>query len=264
MKTTRIWTAIFAATLALGLTGCGGSGSNSSLLPNPLVRFVNASPDSGQLQFLMNDVARSAPLTYLASSDDFASVPFITDDEGGYDFSVNDVGSGNELERDNTSIGRDTASIIISYGLTNPGLDDEKKVQQAIATVDRVTPIGNKARLVIFNAAVQPTGTEPLSIDFQTVDLTDPLSQGTPQFSKPNLTYGAYSETASVLLIDSGSKTLQARLSSDGAGSTVVVVAQDTFNLIPGKIYLALVSGVVDSVIPGQAPKISLIEIRNK
>ncbi|MBS1705948.1 MAG: DUF4397 domain-containing protein [Armatimonadetes bacterium] len=249
-----------ASTLALLIiAGCGGSGTSNPAdqLADPTVRFFNASPDTTGLKFFYNNEQLASNLNYFESTPDFQSVDFVLEEDGAIDFSVSDAGTGEELQRDNQVFNRDTHTLIVAIGKQNPGLEFAKGLQQLLIPVDR-RPVQGKSRLYILNALVQGQDIENRPITFRTVDPADPLTNNTALFSKSNLEYGAFNANASVLDIDSGTRTFQARASDVDA---VVVFAQKTFVFESGKIYFALVGGQMDATATDRQPKIEFFPL---
>ena len=249
---------VAGAALSLVLAGCGGGGTTTAVLPDPTVRFFNAGADNVSLDFFVNDVLKAGGVGYTASSADFVSYPFLTEEEGAYEISINRAGSAEELERDYIVLNRDQHYLFIAYGLADPGTELDKRMLVASFVINRTRPIGNKSRFVIFNSLVRETGVDNTSIDFQSFDPSNPASGDNPQFKTSDVTYAEFDPSKNILEIDSGSKTFQVR--QNGSDSTLVY-AQATNTFEPGKIYLALVSGKVDSVDPALRPKLQFIEL---
>lgn len=254
----RFWIGIVAAVGMTVLFGCGGGGSDlTQRLAEPTMLFVNAVSDSNELAFYVNDVQNHANLKYLQTSPDFMSISNILEEDGGTDLSVTDATSGEEIERDNTVFDRDTDNMTIAYGLLNPGSDDTKRLQLKYFSFNRRIVIG-KARLFIFNALAQPAGIDPRNITFRDVDPNNPLTTSAAQYSRQQLQYGAFAESASVMDVDSGTRTFQARASDSDA---VEVFAQQTYTFQPNTLYIALVSGQVDSTDATTKARIEFIPI---
>lgn len=229
----------WAAALALAWVGigCGGEGGGNQL-PKPVILFLNVSPDSGNLQFSVNDTNVGGPLAYTQSTGDFTTIEDVTDEDGGSDVKVTDADTGTELERDSQVFQRDNDILCIAYGLQNPGAEFEKRLQQLIIGINR-RPVTGKARLYILNAFLPRVGVSPRQINFQNVDPNDPLSNSRPLYSRNNLVYGAFADS-SILDVDPGTITFQARASDSDA---IVVLAQTTYTFEAGRIYLTIVGG---------------------
>src|SRR4051812_9946536 len=76
--------------VALAVAGCSGGGNSN--LPDPVVRFVNSSPDANPLDYLYDNDLKATGLNYLASSAEF------TVKQGDHDFSVQDSTNQNILD----------------------------------------------------------------------------------------------------------------------------------------------------------------------
>lgn len=223
------------------MSGCAGGGA-LNVLPDPTYRFVNASVDS-TLNVSLNDVDVATGVAYLGSTPNFASVEYRSESDGGYDATVYVPGTETEV-RNYQEWSRDAEYIWVAYGLRNYGTEQTKRLDQLHFRVDRDAPVGNRARLVIFNALVERDGVDPYAVDFRSYDPTNPAGSENPQFSKGNLAFGSFDSNSNVLDIDSGTLTFQARQS---AADAAVIYAQKTYTFSPGGVYLALVSGKVGS-----------------
>src|SRR5689334_22264658 len=83
--------AIAICALTAILSGCGGGG-NGTGLPDPIIRFVNSSPDSNPLDFFINADNKAPAQVFPTSS------PEITTKKGDKDISVQDSTSQTELD----------------------------------------------------------------------------------------------------------------------------------------------------------------------
>ncbi|MCE9559466.1 MAG: hypothetical protein K8R88_10990 [Armatimonadetes bacterium] len=243
---------------AIFVTGCGGS-TSTNVLPDPVIRFINASPDS-TLDAKLNEVAHATAVPYLSSTAGFTTVKFIEEADGGFDCTVIVPGTENEV-RDAQLFTRDLSYLWIAFGLNNNNNEQTKRLDQVFFAINREAPIGSKSHLIIFNALAERDGQENSPIDFQSYDPANPASADNPQYQKQALVFGAYDSTKSNLDIDSGTRTFQARQNGSDAA---LVYAEGTFTFVPGKIYVALVSGKVNDVDPAKRPKITFIEIATK
>ena len=243
---------------AIFLTGCGGS-TSTNVLPDPVIRFINASPDS-TLDAKLNEVAHATAVPYLSATAGFSTIKFIEEVDGGYDCTVIVPGTENEV-RDAQIFTRDLSYLWIAFGLNNNNNEQTKRLDQVFFAINREAPIGSKSHLIIFNALAEKDGQENSPIDFQSYDPANPASGDNPQYQKQALVFGAYDSNKSNIDIDSGTQTFQARQNGSDAA---LVYAQSTFNFVPGKIYLALVSGKVGDSDPAKQPKITFIELATK
>lgn len=249
------------AWLALGLVGCGGSGLSSAggdVQQDPAVRFVNASPGSPALDFVLNERVAATGLSYLASTPAFVRIEFISDEDDGYDVSVAPTSGGEEYDSVAGNFGRDTDTLVIGYGLADPGTEFLKRLQLMFVEVPSQPLIGDRARLIVVHTLVRAAGSEPVALKVQTVDPADPFSSDNPQFSINNLIFGSFSRDANTLEVDSGTLTFQARRADvDG----VNVVAQSSATLRSGGTYLVLIAGQEESADPALLPQLRFIEL---
>lgn len=249
---------VAAVTLGLLAVGCGGSGSPEDRLPDPNVRFVNSVVSTQNLDFFLNTDRAAPNLPYTTATPDFQRIDFIRESDDAYDITITPAGDVEELDRLATSFAKDTNTLILAYGLLNYGADLEKRPQVLLVQTPRVRPIGDKSLVMVVNALARPTGVENEAINFQSVDPSDPNSEDNPQFRKSNIGFGTYSADANDLLIDSGTRTFQARQAGSDA---IEVYASREFTFEPGRVYLALVTGQVENTTAGLAPQIVFIEI---
>lgn len=246
-----------------GLIGCGGGGSSEDItdrFPDPTVFFINSVPDVNQLAFKINDLQLVPNLGYLNTNADFLTIARDKEEDGGTDYSIENGTTGEEFERDNRTFEKDTDSLILAFGLANPGTEITKKIQQFVIQVNRRVVAG-KCRLLIFNALIQPAGVDGRSINFRDVDPADPDTLVNPLFGKDNLQFGTFANDASILDVDPGTRTFQARASDSDA---VEIFCQRTITLRSNTIMLALVTGRVDSNDANLQPRIEFINISTK
>ena len=238
---------VVAGALIGSLAGCGGGGAGTNL-PDPLVRFVNSSPDSNPEDFFINTDKEAAALAYLSSSADISSK------KGDHDISVQDSTNQTVLDDVAFTLAQDKKYLDITIGLENYGTENLKRLQEVVFTYDKSTPNGNQARLFVMHAYNRAVGFETPNIDFQggQVGSYDPNN---PQFSAPNLSYAASSPFT--LLVDSGvSLIFQARR----AGTENVLASDPGTTFDAGGIYLVLVSGIEGGAGP-QAPTVKYIKL---
>lgn len=221
--------------------GCGGSGGNGSL-PNPVLRFINASPDSVALDLLIDDKTLASAIAYLGSTPAFASV-----DPGDRDVVMLENGTTLELTAEVQTFVKNKSYLAVALGLENFGTENLKRLRSLVFEVDRTVPNGNKARLFVVHAYNRAAGLDTPNIDFQTPG-------DNPLFKVPNLSFGSNS----AITVDSGVQTFEAR-----RNGTTAVLASGTFTLQAGKLYAAIVTGIEDAASP-QDPKIILVEIEPK
>lgn len=249
---------VFRTFAALGLVsllaGCGGGGSLINQ-PDGQIRLFNASPDS-TLDFRIDDVNERAGVAYLGNSPAFRTIAFRADTDGGYDMSVIVPGTEREV-RSEQFFARDQSYLWVAFGLATPDNVD-KRLDHTFIPISREAPIGNKARLIIFNALNSGPGFESNAVNFQSFNPSDPNSGDNPQFIRGSLGYGSFDQSGNLMDIDSGTLTFQARQTGSDAA---VIFAQKTFTFESGKIYFALVSGVVGDPVVAKQPTITFFEI---
>lgn len=231
---------LVGAFVALILVGCGGAGSSS--LPDPMVRVINASPDSTALDFLVDDDTVGSAIVPLGSSADFAAV-----EPGERDVVLLENGTTIELVAEVQTFAKDQNFLIVALGLESFGTEDLKRLRALTFQVDRSIPNGNKARLYVIHAYNRKVGFLTPNIDFQTPG-------DNPLFQIPNMAFG--SQTS--ILVDSGAVTYEAR-----RAGTTSVLASTTTTLAAGKIYACIVGGIEDAA-PPQDPQITFIEIATR
>lgn len=244
----------FIAGIALLAAGCGGE-KGTGTQPDPVIRFVNASPTAQNLDFVLNEDRIAANVPYLGSMPDFREFEFRSDNEGGYDFAVRVAGGILDLDVQNQAFARDTNNLIVSIGLPNPGGEFQKRTQILPFSISRVRPVGNRSILIILNALVRSTGVETPPITFQSIIPGDPTSIDNPQFREENINYGSIGN----LVVDSGNRTFIARR---GETDALFQFAQATFNLAPGGIYLVVIGGQEGNATPALQPSLRFIEIQ--
>ncbi|HVT14482.1 MAG TPA: DUF4397 domain-containing protein [Fimbriimonadaceae bacterium] len=217
--------------LTAGLAGCGGGGTGPNL-PDPIIRFVNCSPDSNPLDFYINTDNEAPALTYLNSSAD------ITTKKADHDLSVNDSVTTDELDAIAFTFAQDDKYLALTVGLENFGSEFQKRLQLLAFQYDKNPPNGTKARLLIIHGYVRSPGFDTPNIDFQGGDVGS-YDSNNPQFAATDITFA--SPTPSILEVDSGVPLIfQARR----AGTENVLAEDPSTTFDSGGIYLALVTGV--------------------
>lgn len=233
--------------LFLLVSGCGGSTNNNPTnRPDPTLVFINASSDTPAVDFFTNDTKRGDNVAYLTSTGNFVSVPFISQEDGGYDLTAFVAGTGEELDRQFQFLDRDVDAMVIAYGLRNFGNEPFKRFSQAAINVDRKRPTGDKSRLMIFHGLNRSVGNLTPSITFQTPG-------DNPLIKIENIGYGSQTQTT----VDAGTYEWQVRR-ADTDGENIYATSSATVD--SGKIYLVLVTGV-EGASGNQSPRITFIEL---
>ncbi len=229
------------------LAGCGGSTNNNPTnRPDPALVFINASSDTPAVDFFTNDTKRGNNVAYLTSTGNFVSVPFISQEDGGYDLTAFVAGTGEELDRQFQFLDRDVDAMVIAYGLRNFGSEPLKRFSQAAINVNRKRPTGDKARLMIFHGLNRSIGNLTPAITFQTPG-------DNPLIKVESISYG----TMTLTTIDSGTYDWQVRR-ADTDGENIYATSSATVE--SGKIYLVLVTGV-EGGSGEQTPRITFIDL---
>ena len=241
---------VFATSL---LVGCGGSGGGSSNLPDPQVRFINASPNNTGIDFLLNDVVEASNIPFNGASPDFQTIDFIDANDDGYDISIRPNG-GEELDRFGQVFNRDTDTLIVTLGLHDPGIEFDKRCQIFSFPVLRTAPTGNRARVYVINGFIRATGFITPNVTFQSVDAGDPSPFNNPSVVTRDMTFG----TIRNLTVDATSFQFIAR-----RADTDALVQYATTNVVlgSGKIYAAIITGQEGQADPDLQPQITFIEL---
>lgn len=231
--------------------GCGGSGNNVTIAPDPVVGFVNASSNSTAIDALVNETQIGNDVAFRGRSPLTAgALGFQAFEPGEYDFTVQESADPENTQAIETStLERDKSYLFVAAGqVTPPNTELEKRLRPIVAEFDRSAPNGGKARLIIVHAYDRAVGFETPPIDFQNPG-------DNPLFKETNITY-AGGRTA---LIDAGTQTFVARRS----GAEFDLTPQATFDFEGGKIYVAIVAGIEDGT-GAQAPLITFHEVQHK
>ncbi len=237
---------------ALALVGCGGGGGGGgSSSSDARVSYVNASPDSGSLDFALNGNVKSSAVTYGTATSFDSTSP--SDD----DVALRSAGQSTDLWSESHTFGSDTDSLVVAIGLVTPPTDSsetppaqelEKRLVLAYASVNRTAPVGNRARLVVVNGFVRQAGDPTPSVDFRNPE--DP-----PTTNATGLAFGG----STSLDLDSGTANYEVRQT----GTDQVFISSTPLTLAPGKVYLALVSGL-EGATGTAAPVIRLIPLTTR
>jgi len=260
MKRKSLFVLTAAVVGSIFFAGCGGGGTISvnDRLPDPYIWFFNAIPDNtGGVDFAIDDTVLSARLAYLGSSADVLQIDDVSETDGATDVSITDGAAGGvEIDRINEVFTKDTDALLVAVGKQNNLGEDDKAAKILRMNINRRVVPG-KARLYILNAYTPSFGTKVRQISLQTADPADPLSTRRPQFQVQSVNYTTF-ESHNVLDMDPGTYLMQAR---DSDSDAVTVVASKTFTFEANKIYLAAVTGQVDSSDTNRRPRLDFITV---
>lgn len=235
-----------AAVLTAALSGCGGGGGSSNL-PDPIIRFINSSPDANPIDFFINSDNKAPAIGYLGDSGE------VTTKNGDKDVSAEDSTTQDVLDSIAFTFERDKKYVGMTLGLENFGTENEKRLRVLAFSFDKNPPNGSKARLLVIHGYMRETGFQTPSIDFQGGDVGT-YDPNNPQFSVTNLGFGA---DPTELEVDAGVPLIfQARR----AGTENVVASDANTTFDDGGIYLAIVTGIENGA-GASAPQVKYIKI---
>jgi hypothetical protein len=235
-----------AAALVI-LVGCAGETTPVNL-PDPQVYFVNASADSGNLSFLLNNDFQPPLLPYLQGSANFRSITFIGEGNEAYDVAVANEDRSFVYDEEVKEFPRNTDWIIAAIGQRNyqPG-EELKRLRQVIFQVDRAGIGGSTNRLIVLHGFNRGTGNLTPSVNFQNPG-------DNPIYRIANLGYG---ET-STIDVASGTHTFVIKRSD---GEAVYATSTVTLN---GGLWLVLLSGTEGAALPAEQPAITFLPLTSR
>lgn len=236
----QLVSALVLSLAAAAIVGCSGGGGGNSL-PDPVIRFVNSSPDANPLTFNYDTTPKATGLTYLQSSGN------VTVDDQDHDLSVTDSVSGDIIDALAVTLTKDKQYISVAKGLETFGSENEKRLRLLNFEYDKTSPNGSKARLLIIHAFNRATGFLTPDIDFQNPG-------NNPQYSVPGISYS--DDTPKTLLVDSD---VSLQFDARRAG-TENVYASATTTFDSGGIYLVLITGIEGGA-GSLAPQINYIKL---
>ena len=236
---------IFGILGALALFGCGGGsgGGGGDDSSDTRIAFLNASPDTGSLDFLLNDSAKASDVPY-GTSTTFGSYK-----AKDYDLSIRASNDTEVLWSESKLFNADQDYVVMGVGLRTPPSDDTQRLVIKLGSLSRVPVNGNRARLLVINALVRKAGFATPPIDFR-----GPGENPVVGPDSSNIAFG----NSVAIEVDSGAQTFQAR-----QNGTEQVFVERNFNLTPGGVYFALISGLEGENGPS-APEIRLIPITTR
>ena len=238
--------AMIAVVLVAALAGCGGGGGGSPL-PDPIVRFINSSPDSNPLDYSINADQKATGIAYLDNSGE------ITIENGDRDVIVADSVTTNILDTIAVSFERDKKYIEMTVGLENFGVENEKRLRLLNFFFDKNPPNGTRARLLIIHAYMREAGFQTPNIDFQG-GVVGSYDSNNPLFHISDLPFGSL---PAELEVDAEQPLI---FEARRAGTENVITSDPSTTFDAGGIYLALVTGLEGG--PGaQAPQVKYIKI---
>jgi hypothetical protein len=218
------------------LAGCGGGGGGTT--PRSTVKVINAIPDLGtSLETQINGLAAGTTATYLADNAFFSIEP------ADVDLAIKETGAVEDLDIIANVFNSDASYIVAGMGIKNFGTEFEKRPRIGLFEVNRAEPNGSKARVFVLNALTGPTEFPSPTLDFQDGDL--------PRFPFTDIEFSK----AKVLTVDTGTYTYEAR-----ANDSELVYASSSLTFESGKVYFAVVSGIVNGS-GASAPTIRVFEL---
>lgn len=247
----RMKKGLLVALGALALVGCGGGGGGGSSNTDARVTYVNASPDSSTLDFALDGTVKASAVPYGTAT------AFTTTKPQDDDVSLRATGNSTDLWSESHTFGTDSDNVVVGIGLQNPPTDGsetpsapelEKRLVLAYTSINRTAPVGNRARIVVVNGFVRQAGDPTPSVDFRNPE--DP-----PTTNATGLAFGG----STSLDLDSGTANYEVRQT----GTDQVFVASTPLTLAPGKVYIALISGL-EGATDATAPAIHLIPITTR
>lgn len=231
----------YVGLVALVILGCGGS-STTAEVPDPVIRFINASPTATAVDMSVNETQLGNNVGFMGSSPNFVSF-----DPGEYDIAVQQDGDPDNYDIEVYTMNADQSYISLAIGILNPVAEEtDKRLRPVTFQMDRLRPNGDKARLIVVHAYVSAEGTQTPGIDFQNPG-------DNPRIRETNIAFGG----ARGILVDSGSNTFVARRT----GSEEELFTPVTTTFEAGKIYAAVVSGLEGGANP---PTIRYVELQSR
>ncbi|MDX2064149.1 MAG: hypothetical protein SFX74_00245 [Fimbriimonadaceae bacterium] len=203
------------------VVGCGGSGGGGGTDQSPQVRSINAVLGVSNLETRINDTLVSSGVPYAAPSNAFVSTP-----AADADFRIRRAGDPDDLDVLAFVTGQTLSYLVVGIGKLDFGTDVSKRPLLNVINVDRSTPNGTKARIIVINGFLGAPGFDAPTVDFQDGEL--------PQFPIRNLDF----REANTRIIDAGSYTFEVRRSESPE-----MITSQALTFVSGRVYAVLISG---------------------
>jgi len=232
---------LYFSVLALALAGCGGGGGGGGGSANldPGLLFISASPDSAKMTWAVEGKTKTPPQGYLQTSGIFQSVK-----PGDLDVELFEQGNPETTDARVITFSSNENSLLLGCGFKDFGTEFDKRLRIHRFLVNRSVPNGNRARVYFFHALLFEAG-------FFLPNLTVQSPGKTPQYVSEDMAFGVQSE----LGMDAGEQSIVVRRSG-----TEKNYLETKINLVSGKVYLALITGVVGRAGVDKA-QVKLIEL---
>jgi hypothetical protein len=240
MKKGFSWLGSVVLTLALAGCGGGGGGGGGSADYDPAVFFVAASPDAGKLTWAIDGKVLSTPQSFLQGSGTFAKVS----KDGDLDTELFEQGNPESFDSRVIKYTLNESTLLLAVGFKNFGTEFEKRLKLHRFVANRSTPNGNRARVYFFHGLMFEAGFFLPSIRVQSPGKT-------PQYVTEDMALGNASEIG----MDAGVQEVVVRRTG-----TEKDYLKTKLNLVAGKVFLGLVTGVVGRAGADKA-QIKLIEL---
>lgn len=251
---------VATAGACLVLAGCGGGGGGGAATgKDPFAIFVNASENSGSVQFALNDEPKGGVLAQLKQSAP-VQFGFLDQATGGYDVTLESADRSDVFDAETRVFDRDSSTLVMGFGLRAFGTEDAKRLRLGFFGVDRTAPVGNRARLIVLHAYNLRPGFQTPNIDFLSADPSDPDNLDNPQFSLGDISYGQ----ARVITVDVDPVAANALLwvvKRTDADARLSRAVRPSPALKPGAIYLVVVSGLEDADADTRDARLTFLEI---
>jgi hypothetical protein len=204
---------------------------------SPQVRTINAILGVSNLETRIDDTLVASGVPYAAPSNSFVSTPAADSD-----FRIRRSGDPDDLDVLAFVTGQTQSYLAIGIGKFDFGTEFSKRPLLNVLNVDRSTPNGTKARIIVINGFLGEPGFDPPTLDFQDGEL--------PQFPIRNLDFREVTSR----IIDAGTYTFEVRRSESPE-----VVTSQALTFGTGRVYAVLISGEQGNA--SAPPSITSIEL---